>query len=41
MRLNELIDQSQLHVFGQCGHWVQIEHADDFLQLVGNFLARA
>ncbi|WP_114201267.1 alpha/beta fold hydrolase [Janibacter anophelis] len=41
MRLNELIDQSQLHVFGQCGHWVQIEHTEDFLQLVGNFLARA
>ena len=41
MRLNELIEQSQLHVFGQCGHWVQIEHTEDFLQLVGNFLARA
>lgn len=41
MRLNELIEQSQLHVFGQCGHWVQIEYTEDFLQLVGNFLAKA
>lgn len=39
MRLHELIEQSQLHVFGQCGHWVQIEHAGHFTQLVGNFLA--
>ncbi|WP_435201547.1 alpha/beta fold hydrolase [Janibacter sp. GS2] len=39
MRLNELIDQSQLHVFGQCGHWVQIEHTADFTRLVGDFLA--
>lgn len=39
MRLHELIDQSQLHVFGQCGHWVQIEHTADFTQLVGDFLA--
>lgn len=39
MRLNELIEQSQLHVYGQCGHWVQIEHTASFSQLVGNFLA--
>lgn len=39
MRLNELIDQSQLHVYGQCGHWVQIEHARDFTRLVCDFLA--
>lgn len=39
MRLHELIEQSQLHVFGQCGHWVQIEHTRDFTRLVGDFLA--
>lgn len=39
MRLHELIEQSQLHVFGQCGHWVQIEHTADFTRLVGDFLA--
>lgn len=39
MRLNELIEQSELHVYGQCGHWVQIEHTAGFTQLVGNFLA--
>jgi 2-hydroxymuconate-semialdehyde hydrolase len=40
VRLFELIPSSQLHVFGRCGHWTQIEHADRFNQLVGNFLRR-
>ena len=38
-RLLELIDDSQLHVFGRCGHWTQIEHAAEFNALVGDFLA--
>ena len=38
-RLLQLIDDSQLHVFGRCGHWTQIEHADEFNALVGEFLA--
>ncbi|WP_459969114.1 alpha/beta fold hydrolase [Nocardioides pyridinolyticus] len=38
LRLHELIDDSQLHVFGRCGHWVQIERADDFHRLVIDFL---
>jgi 2-hydroxymuconate-semialdehyde hydrolase len=39
--LATLIPRAQLHVFGQCGHWTQIEHAARFAQLVGNFLAEA
>lgn len=35
------IPRAQLHVFGQCGHWTQIEHAARFAQLVGSFLAEA
>ncbi len=38
LRLLDLIGPSRLHVFGQCGHWTQIEHADAFNQLVDNFL---
>ena len=38
-RLSRLIARSQLHVFGRCGHWTQIEHANRFTQLVSNFLA--
>jgi 2-hydroxymuconate-semialdehyde hydrolase len=38
LKLHELILRSQLHVFGLCGHWTQIEHAARFAQLVGNFL---
>lgn len=39
IRLSQLILRSQLHVFGRCGHWTQIEHSKRFAQLVGNFLA--
>ena len=41
LTLATLISRAQLHVFGQCGHWTQIEHAARFAQLVGNFLAEA
>ncbi|WP_396932131.1 alpha/beta fold hydrolase [Mycolicibacterium sp.] len=37
-RLSQLIPDAQLHVFGQCGHWTQIEHAGRFSALVDSFL---
>lgn len=40
-RFHQLIDNSQLHVYGQCGHWTQIEKAAEFSQLVTNFLEAA
>ena len=39
IRLNHLIPRSQLHVYGQCGHWTQIEHNARFCNLVTDFLA--
>jgi 2-hydroxymuconate-semialdehyde hydrolase len=41
LTLSNWIPRSQLHVFGQCGHWTQIEHAARFARLVGDFLAEA
>lgn len=41
MTLAQWIPNAQLHVFGHCGHWTQIEHADRFNRLVGDFLAEA
>jgi 2-hydroxymuconate-semialdehyde hydrolase len=41
LTLAEWIPRAQLHVYGQCGHWTQIEHAARFARLVGNFLAEA
>ncbi len=41
LRLLELIDQSQLHVFGRCGHWVQIEHSSEFNDILTTFLNRS
>ena len=38
LKLAEWIDRSQLHVYGRCGHWTQIEHAARFAKLVGDFL---
>jgi 2-hydroxymuconate-semialdehyde hydrolase len=41
LELAGLIPRAQLHVYGQCGHWTQIEHAARFARLVDNFLAEA
>lgn len=41
LTLAQWITRAQLHVFGQCGHWTQIEHAARFARLVENFLAEA
>lgn len=38
VQLHELLDRSQLHVFGRCGHWTQIEWAREFNALVTQFL---
>lgn len=32
------IPRVQLHVFGECGHWVQVEKKEEFEQLVSQFL---
>ena len=41
LTLSQWISRSQLHVFGRCGHWTQIEHSARFARLVGDFLAEA
>ncbi|WP_067903036.1 alpha/beta fold hydrolase [Nocardia vaccinii] len=35
-----LIPDAELHLFPRCGHWTQLEHADEFNRLVGDFFAR-
>lgn len=39
LRLFELLPKAQLHLFGRCGHWTQIEWAAAFNRLVADFLA--
>ncbi|MGH8434361.1 MAG: alpha/beta fold hydrolase [Pseudomonas sp.] len=41
LTLAQWIPRSQLHVFGRCGHWTQIEHAARFARLVSNFLTES
>ena len=38
MTMLNWMENSQLHIFGRCGHWTQIEHAAAFSQLLRNFL---
>lgn len=35
-----LLPNADLHVFAACGHWTQIERADEFSVLVADYLAR-
>jgi 4,5:9,10-diseco-3-hydroxy-5,9,17-trioxoandrosta-1(10),2-diene-4-oate hydrolase len=34
----KMIRRAQLHVFGGCGHWVQLEKFDEFNRLAIGFL---
>ncbi len=36
----KLIPKASLHVFPNCGHWAQIEAADEFREVATAFLAR-
>lgn len=36
--LLNVIPHADAHVFSQCGHWSQVERADDFNRIVGDYL---
>ena len=38
VQFHQLIPNSELHVFGGCGHWTQIERRERFIELVTPFL---
>ncbi len=38
LHLLQHLPKAQLHIFGQCSHWTQIEFASSFNQLVAQFL---
>lgn len=37
----DLLPNADLHVFSRCGHWTQIERADEFSELVADYLERS
>lgn len=39
-KLLRMIDNAQLHVFGKCGHWSQIEHTEEFADVLRDFFKR-
>lgn len=40
IRIFEKLPNAELHIFGDCGHWTQIEKRDEFNELVKDFLSR-
>jgi len=41
MRLVSLVPNSRLVLLNRCGHWAQLEHAEEFNRLVSGFVAEA
>jgi pimeloyl-ACP methyl ester carboxylesterase len=39
--MTRMIPGAQMHIFSNCGHWAQVEHAAEFRQLVLDFFGRA
>jgi len=37
--LLEHLPKSQLHIYGQCSHWIQVEYAKSFNQLLAQFFS--
>jgi pimeloyl-ACP methyl ester carboxylesterase len=37
--LTRRFQNARMHIFNKCGHWAQVEHADEFNRLVLDFLA--
>lgn len=41
VRLNQLLPNSELHMFGNCGHWTQVERSQEFAAQITQFVGRA
>lgn len=39
LQITRLMPNAQMHIFTRCGHWAQVEHAEDFNRLTAGFLA--
>lgn len=39
LKLIRTLENAQLHIFGKCGHWTQLEKTESFAKLVDNFLS--
>jgi len=40
IKLLNMIDNAELHIFGKCGHWTQIERTQEFADLISGFFKR-
>jgi 4,5:9,10-diseco-3-hydroxy-5,9,17-trioxoandrosta-1(10),2-diene-4-oate hydrolase len=39
--MTKRFQNARMHIFSKCGHWAQVEHADEFNRLVLDFLANS
>ena len=39
LQITRIVPDARMHIFTRCGHWAQVEHADEFNRLVLDFLA--
>jgi pimeloyl-ACP methyl ester carboxylesterase len=38
LQITRIVPDARMHIFAKCGHWAQVEHADEFNRLVLDFL---
>jgi pimeloyl-ACP methyl ester carboxylesterase len=38
LQITRMVPDGRMHIFARCGHWAQVEHADEFNRLVVDFL---
>jgi pimeloyl-ACP methyl ester carboxylesterase len=39
LQITRMVPDGRMHIFAKCGHWAQVEHANEFNRLVIDFLA--
>ncbi|MDR2487467.1 MAG: alpha/beta fold hydrolase, partial [Clostridiales Family XIII bacterium] len=40
LKLIQALENAELHIFGKCGHWTQLERTEDFANIVEIFLSK-
>ncbi|HBZ43528.1 MAG TPA: alpha/beta hydrolase [Maritimibacter sp.] len=41
LRLGQLVPNSRVHIVNRCGHWLQLEHTNEFNYIVDSFIQNA
>jgi 4,5:9,10-diseco-3-hydroxy-5,9,17-trioxoandrosta-1(10),2-diene-4-oate hydrolase len=41
LRMLRMLPDARMHIFNRCGHWAQLEHTEEFNDVVADFIGRA